>query len=70
MPPTGVVSIFDNTLPEDAAYRESTGEYVKGGVDDITTVYLRRWCQAGFSVCVTVNPELFHHCKKAGTKVK
>jgi hypothetical protein len=105
VPPTGVVSIFDNTLPEDTAYRENTGEYIslnpephrrvihisegpictyayavtlstarkiyeyaRGGVDDIITVYLRRWCQAGFLVCVTVNPELFHHHKKAGKR--
>ncbi|AEO59859.1 glycosyltransferase family 25 protein [Thermothelomyces thermophilus ATCC 42464] len=26
VPPTGVVSIFDSTLPEEAAYRENTGE--------------------------------------------
>ncbi len=105
VPQTGVVSIFDNTLPEDGAYRENTGEYImlspepqrrlihisegpictyayavtgsaarkiyeyaKGGVDDIITVYLRRWCRAGFLVCVTINPELFHHHKKAGKR--
>ncbi|KAF7865729.1 hypothetical protein EAF04_005895 [Stromatinia cepivora] len=40
--------------------------YSQNGVEDIITTDLKRWCQAGFLRCVTVNPELFHHHKKAG----
>jgi len=43
--------------------------YVLAGdavLDNLITADLRRWCQAGFLTCVTVNPELFHHHKKAG----
>ena len=40
--------------------------YAKDGMKNIITVDLRKWCQAGFLTCVTVNPELFHHHKKSG----
>ncbi|KAI0452494.1 hypothetical protein F5B21DRAFT_483204 [Xylaria acuta] len=32
----------------------------------VITKDLAHWCQAGFLKCVTINPELFHHHKKAG----
>jgi len=32
----------------------------------IITTDLREWCQSGILRCVSVNPELFHHHKKAG----
>lgn len=38
----------------------------RGGMDRIITTELREWCQRGVLRCVTVNPELFHHHKKAG----
>ncbi|KAI1318296.1 hypothetical protein F5Y16DRAFT_392062 [Xylariaceae sp. FL0255] len=38
----------------------------KDGVERIITTDLKRWCSTGFLRCVTVNPELFHHHKKAG----
>jgi hypothetical protein len=37
-----------------------------GGMDRIITKELRQWCALGFLRCITVNPELFHHHKKAG----
>ncbi|KAM0809255.1 putative Glycosyltransferase family 25 protein [Seiridium cardinale] len=36
------------------------------GSDRIITVDLREWCARGVLRCVIVNPELFHHHKKAG----
>jgi hypothetical protein len=39
-----------------------------GGLDSIITIELREWCAAGILRCVTVNPELFHHHKKAGER--
>jgi hypothetical protein len=42
--------------------------YTDRGVSNILTTDLRWWCQAGFLACVTVNPELFHHHKKAGER--
>ncbi|ORY66311.1 uncharacterized protein BCR38DRAFT_366772 [Pseudomassariella vexata] len=41
-------------------------QHSRNGVENIITTDLRQWCQAGFLTCVTVNPELFHHHKKAG----
>ncbi|KAI1756702.1 hypothetical protein F4782DRAFT_549203 [Xylaria castorea] len=32
----------------------------------VITKDLEHWCQAGFLKCVSINPELFHHHKKAG----
>jgi hypothetical protein len=40
-------------------------KYTNEGVSDILTTDLRRWCQTEFLSCITVNPELFHHHKKA-----
>jgi GR25 family glycosyltransferase involved in LPS biosynthesis len=41
-------------------------DYSKNGVENVITTDLEQWCRAGFLRCVTVNPELFHHHKKAG----
>jgi hypothetical protein len=38
----------------------------RGGQDRIITMNMRKWCTQGTLRCVTVNPELFHHHKKAG----
>lgn len=37
----------------------------RGGQDRIITMMLRKWCTHGMLRCVTVNPELFHHHKRA-----
>lgn len=36
------------------------------GSSKIITLELRQWCSHGILRCITVNPELFHHHKKAG----
>lgn len=41
-------------------------KYARNGMTEVITTDLRHWCQAEFLLCVTVNPELFHHHKKGG----
>lgn len=38
----------------------------RGGSTTIITTEMRRWCETGWLRCLTINPELFHHHKKAG----
>ncbi|KAK9445210.1 uncharacterized protein VB005_00318 [Metarhizium brunneum] len=58
------ICTFAYAITRDAALRMYG--LAKGGAQRVITVEMREWCLNGTLRCVTVNPELFHHHKKAG----